>query len=442
MVHTRYQQNSSRPDKSSKGSRFRKALLPLVILLATLSIVDTAWCVYIDSRLGFTWQRLEGEGTKVDFEIFFPRSHTLAGYGDDLWSFTVLQLEEPATLEISSDAVENRILKLHGLFDRARFFNVQVVESEEDPFSYTIDESRKYPFPQAYPDDVLEFLRPGRNIESDRLEIRTLAQELAGEFADPESGCMYRAVKAIINSGYFHYMPYDYENLEEVTNGCVTTSFADGRVRSAFEVYQDYIGVCSSKARLGAALCRSIGIPARTVSKTGLHAWTEMWINGLGWVPAEYTGAERFPKPITGNNHTTSRLSTRDDSIWFTWDPPCLSEFNMLSSDEYNFEFAVASTIIAHPAGEILHDSPECRRAFIPVALRIGIYCVADEKGLTLYTLNVLTGELLDTDILPGQAGVALISISPDSTKSIQYRKVGEYVILNILSSPRVPASE
>lgn len=419
----------------------RKIFLPVTFFLVFLSFVDVAWCVYIESRLGFTWSRLEGEGAKIDFEILFPRSHPLGGYGEDLWSYMVLQLDDPAALEITGDMVGNFLVKLDGQFDSASFINVQLVETDTDPFRYAVDESLKYPFPEVYPEEVKEFLVPGRNIESDLPEIRALALELAGESADPGTGCMFRAVKSIIESGYFHYMPYDYENLDEVLNGCVTTSFADERVRSAFEVYRDYIGVCSSKARLGVALCRSIGVPARTVSKTGLHAWSEMWINGVGWVPAEHTGAERFPKVISGNNHTTSRLSTRDDSIWFSWDPPSLSEFNMLSSSALTYEFVVSSTIIAHPADRILHDDPDCRRAFAPVALRIGVYLVEDEGGHTLYTVDMVSGEVLDTDTLPGRIGVVQISLPQESVMTFHYTKIKGFVILRRLTATQIPAA-
>lgn len=64
-------------------------------------------------------------------------------------------------------------------------------------------------------------------------------------------------------------------------------------------VREHKIGDCGSQSMFFAALCRSVGIPARAIGgyqlitgATGSHFWAEFYIPGYGWLPADVTVAE------------------------------------------------------------------------------------------------------------------------------------------------------
>jgi hypothetical protein len=59
------------------------------------------------------------------------------------------------------------------------------------------------------------------------------------------------------------------------------------------------IGDCASQSLYFAALCRSLGIPARATGgyqmiagPAGTHIWAEFYLEGYGWIPADVTVAE------------------------------------------------------------------------------------------------------------------------------------------------------
>lgn len=59
------------------------------------------------------------------------------------------------------------------------------------------------------------------------------------------------------------------------------------------------IGDCASQSLYFAALCRSLGIPARATGgyqtitgPAGTHIWAEFYVEGYGWIPADVTVAE------------------------------------------------------------------------------------------------------------------------------------------------------
>ncbi len=68
---------------------------------------------------------------------------------------------------------------------------------------------------------------------------------------------------------------------------------------SARETYDTGKGLCGEKARLAAAFCRAVGIPARVVwgcvytpeygGSFGHHAWNEVQMGSAGWIPTDAT---------------------------------------------------------------------------------------------------------------------------------------------------------
>jgi transglutaminase-like putative cysteine protease len=73
---------------------------------------------------------------------------------------------------------------------------------------------------------------------------------------------------------------------------------ATGKPRSEY-VLETGIGDCGAQSQYFAALCRSIGIPARVpagyqmiLGPAGTHVWAEYYVEGYGWIPADVTVAE------------------------------------------------------------------------------------------------------------------------------------------------------
>lgn len=135
----------------------------------------------------------------------------------------------------------------------------------------------------GFPDAIEEALRPSLLIQSDDPAIVALAKKTAEGQTD--------AWKTAVSLERFVFDYIDEKGYE--------TAFA-----SASEVVKDKTGDCSEHAVLLAALCKSVGIPARVAM--GLeyiagtfapHAWTEVWVgdwfaldgtNGLGFVDAAH----------------------------------------------------------------------------------------------------------------------------------------------------------
>ncbi|WP_319579418.1 transglutaminase domain-containing protein [uncultured Methanospirillum sp.] len=64
-------------------------------------------------------------------------------------------------------------------------------------------------------------------------------------------------------------------------------------------VLETGIGDCASQSLYFAALCRSLGIPARATGgyqmiegSAGTHIWAEYYLEGYGWIPVDVTAAE------------------------------------------------------------------------------------------------------------------------------------------------------
>jgi transglutaminase-like putative cysteine protease len=129
---------------------------------------------------------------------------------------------------------------------------------------------------QELPDGVLQFLLPSRYCQSDLLG--ELAQQIVGQ-ATPGYD-QVEAIRAWINTN----VEYRYGTSNAST--------------SALETAEARVGVCRDFAHLGAALCRSLSIPARLVvgylyqlEPMDLHAWFEAFIDGR-WYTFDATQSE------------------------------------------------------------------------------------------------------------------------------------------------------
>lgn len=108
-------------------------------------------------------------------------------------------------------------------------------------------------------------------------EIVAKAKEIAGEERNP-----YFIAKKIF-MWVVDNIQYEYPDLES---------------RGASKSLKRRKGDCGEFCAVFVSLCRSLGIPARTVTcnwlKSGGHQWAEVLLPPFGWVPADPTLARRF----------------------------------------------------------------------------------------------------------------------------------------------------
>jgi len=121
-----------------------------------------------------------------------------------------------------------------------------------------------------------KFLEPEQWIEADAEEIEALAKQITE--AQSDSGDKARAI-------------YDWvgDNID-YSGYC-------GDDRGALFALNNMAGDCSEFSDLLAALSRAVGIPVRavegiTLEKPGspvVHGWVEVYLGGIGWIPADPT---------------------------------------------------------------------------------------------------------------------------------------------------------
>lgn len=133
-------------------------------------------------------------------------------------------------------------------------------------------------FPTSYSKDspLKEFLNPEPGIESNNSVLIEKAKNITKEANNSWNAvCLFS--KWVV------------ENID----GAITGG------NSAMQTYESGEGECASQSRLLAALCRSVGIPARIVKgglytplfggSFGPHAWNEVYMGKAGWIPVDAT---------------------------------------------------------------------------------------------------------------------------------------------------------
>ncbi|MBN1391777.1 MAG: transglutaminase domain-containing protein [Sedimentisphaerales bacterium] len=139
----------------------------------------------------------------------------------------------------------------------------------------------KFPY-DGKDSSILEATKPTRYLQSDHNDVISLAKKAAGESKD--------AAEAV-------------KKIESFVSGYIEKRDLSVGYASAAEVAASKVGDCSEFAVLTAAMCRAIGIPARTVSGIvyvksfggkenvfGGHMWAEAYIGGK-WVGLDATKA-------------------------------------------------------------------------------------------------------------------------------------------------------
>lgn len=147
---------------------------------------------------------------------------------------------------------------------------------------FIIDPAKVQPYNTTSP-EYLKYTASGKNIVVTP-EMKANAQEIVGNETNPylEAQKIYWY---IVDTLPYSHAPHIWLD-------------ASGVPESVY-VLDTGIGDCGSQSMYFAALCRSLGIPARSVGgyqlvpgSAGTHFWAEYYLEGYGWVPVDVTAAE------------------------------------------------------------------------------------------------------------------------------------------------------
>jgi transglutaminase-like putative cysteine protease len=221
---------------------------------------------------------------------------------------------------------------------------------------FVIDTAKVKPYNTSDP-GYIKYTTPGRNIVITP-EMKKKAQDIVGNESNP-----YLQAQKI----YWHIMdtlPYSH-----------TPHFwleAAGIPESSY-VLDTGIGDCGSQSMYFAALCRSLGIPARAVGGyqlipggEGTHFWAEYYLEGYGWIPVDVTAAEtadwsynatleerhRFKEYYFGSLDPYRYIIQNDVDIPLTPDPGDAVMFRMVVQNPK----AVCDTCDADPEIDLLNN--------------------------------------------------------------------------------------
>jgi transglutaminase-like putative cysteine protease len=157
----------------------------------------------------------------------------------DLESADIIRLDPPVPLTSYRDGFGNWCGRFTAPAGRFRISTDTVIRDSGLP-DPVVPGARQHPV-EELPDDALVFLLASRFCESDRM--LDLAWQL---FGTTEPG--WNRVQAVCDFVHDH-IRFDYAQARPT--------------RSAFEGYQEGVGVCRDYAHLATAFCRALNIPAR-----------------------------------------------------------------------------------------------------------------------------------------------------------------------------------
>jgi len=125
-------------------------------------------------------------------------------------------------------------------------------------------------------------------------EIREKAQEIAGDGKNP-----YLAAKKIYD---YIVEDIDYSAMPQLTLNVL------GEPESVY-VHEHSYGDCGAQSTYFSALCRSLGIPARSTGgmqlypgREGPHFWAEFCLPNYGWIPVDTSVAQMVNRPGLTNS--------------------------------------------------------------------------------------------------------------------------------------------
>lgn len=175
-----------------------------------------------------------------------------------------------AYLEIPLEEVKGDFLNITARF---RYTQYEV--------RYTIDPAKVGKYNTSDP-EYRQYTASGDNIVVTP-EMKAKALKIVGNETNP-----YLQAEKL----YWHVISYPYSNVPHVRLN------ARGMPESVYMLETGF-GDCGTQSMYFAALCRSLGIPARAVGgyqlvpgHEGTHFWSEYYLPGYGWIPNDVTIAE------------------------------------------------------------------------------------------------------------------------------------------------------
>lgn len=169
------------------------------------------------------------------------------------------------------------------------------------------------------PDDVLMYLLASRYCEPDRLS--SIAWSMFGGMS---GGAMVQAIVSFVHG----WISFDY-GLARPT-------------RSAFDAYQERVGVCRDYAHLAIALCRAMNVPARyctgymgdmdlpaLVGDMDFSAWFEAYLDG-DW----YTFDARHNRPRRGRILMARGRDATDAALTTSFGEATLARFEIYTDED------------------------------------------------------------------------------------------------------------
>ena len=187
---------------------------------------------------------------------------------------------------------------------------------EPDP---VVPEARQVPL-EDLPDEVMLFMLGSRYCETDRLSETAWA--LFGNLAPG-----WNMVHAIVDWVH-HHIRFDYMSARPT--------------KTAWDVYQEQVGVCRDFAHLAVALCRCMNIPARyctgylgdmdlpaVVGDMDFSAWFEAYLDGQWYV---FDARHNYPR--RGRILMARGRDAADAALTTTFGPVTLTRFDIYTDED------------------------------------------------------------------------------------------------------------
>lgn len=141
-------------------------------------------------------------------------------------------------------------------------------------------------------------------------EISSLARDIIGDEQNPYLQA-HEIYRYIVENISYSYVPH--QTLEIL------------HIPESVYAFKNGYGDCGTQSDLFAALCRSLGIPARTTGgmhifndKAGYHVWAEVMIPGYGWIPVDSSIGQ---SALQWGNVTHAQQAQYNDYFFGNQDP-------------------------------------------------------------------------------------------------------------------------
>jgi len=227
-----------------------------------------------------------------------------------------LLVEPPVAVGEYTDVFGNRCGRLVAPAGPIRFWNDAVVEDNGQPDRQNLAAEQHEI--HGLPNETLTFLMPSRYCEVDRMV--DLAWQL---FSTVPKG--WAQVQAICDFVHRH-ITFDYMQAS--------------KTRTAYETYQERVGVCRDFTHLAIALCRCLNIPARYctgylgdigVPVTGpmdFSAWFEAYLSGCWYTFDPRNNIPRIGRVLMARGHDAA-----DVALLTSFGPSRLERFTVWADE-------------------------------------------------------------------------------------------------------------